>query len=223
MFAWRWENDSSKVDWKTTHTLHSNETRSIRRNIRKQDLQAICTPASADFLLHIILLLHASRRRKTKFLHLFHPHLHITLDFTHCWTKLFTLKHTREKKKLKIHFTVKFNCMKMVWQGLFHTKVDIAFNVRTLRTAIQYFSNTFWKISYYFSHFKWFFVYLFTSEWLQGMRKTLMAVKERNALWVDHCVQNYTSTSTSTLLQDWQNWFGEKHSFDWNKLEWNID
>lgn len=74
-------------------------------------------------------------------------------------------------------------------------------NSRCCCIAIQYFSNTFWKISCNISHLKWFFIYLYTTRsndceaceklasphMLKRMRKKERN-KEWNALWVDHCV-----------------------------------
>lgn len=95
--------------------------KSARENIRKQDLQAICTPIQLWLILlhHFIWLFHESRKIE-KFLHLvlrpntYQMAYHVRLHSRSLWTKLFTLSQstrTTTERNSKIDFTVKLNCL----------------------------------------------------------------------------------------------------------------
>lgn len=230
------------------HATHSaRDTKHLGENIRKQDLQAIFTPTTLADSFAPFYLAFPWVEEKSKFLHLLPSHKHIpnsiscSTPLAHCWTKLFTLANNSNEKKFENWFHCEIQLLEDGLTRAFPFKrVDIAHSQHAnslLPTAIQYFGNTFWKISYYISHLKWFFIYLHTtrlsdckacekpspSPMRKRMRKAGERKRERNALWVDHCVQNYTSTyrncdEIDRIDTKWK----KRHLFDWvSETNWN--
>lgn len=142
LFAWRWENDSSKVDWKTIHTRshthiytqHSNETRSFRqKNIRKHDLRSNFYSNNFGWFFCTFYVAF-TWVKKNEILPLV-PNPHIP-SYISCSTSLTVEQHyshsqrheqEQQQQQTEKKFENWFHCaihLKMVWQGLFSFKMQ---------------------------------------------------------------------------------------------------